>query len=68
MVVRFSVDLAGKVTVHTAEGPELLKGAAEQAVATWIFRRTAIDRVHLIATFKYTPERASARVERAKES
>lgn len=65
--IRFSVDLAGKVTVHTAEGPDMLKQAAEQAVGTWLFRRTAIDRLHLIATFKYTPDRATAKVERAKD-
>jgi hypothetical protein len=64
VIVRFSVDLAGRVSVHTVEGPELLTEAAEQATATWMFRRTAIDRLNLIATFKYTDERAVARVER----
>ncbi|MBX7186541.1 MAG: energy transducer TonB [Vicinamibacteria bacterium] len=64
VVVRFSVDLAGKVTVHTVEGPDLLKTAAEQAVASWLFRRTAIDRVPLIATFKFGPDRTFAKVER----
>lgn len=67
VTIRFSVDLAGKVTVHTAEGPDLLKQAAEQAVGTWVFRRTAIDRLHLVTTFKYTPERATAKVERVKD-
>lgn len=65
VVVRFSVDLAGKVTVHSAEGPELLKAGAEQAAATWLFRRTAIDRLHLIATFKFGTDRSFAKVERA---
>jgi TonB family protein len=65
VVVRFSVDLAGKVTVHSAEGPDMLKASAEQAVATWTFRRTAIDRLHLIATFKFGTDRSVARVERA---
>lgn len=65
VVVRFSVDLAGKVTVHSAEGPDLLKETSEQAVGTWLFRRTAIDRLHLIATFKFGTERSVARVERA---
>jgi TonB family protein len=64
VVVRFSVDLAGKTTVHSAEGPELLKATAEQAVATWLFRRTAIDRLNLIATFKYGADRSMAKVER----
>jgi len=67
VVVRLSVDLAGKVTVHSAEGPDLLKGAAEQAVATWLFRRTAIDRLHLIATFKYGVDRSVAKVERVNQ-
>jgi len=66
VVVRFSVDLAGKVTVHSAEGPELLKASAEQAAGTWTFRRTAIDRLNLIATFSFTPERAIAKVTRVK--
>jgi TonB family protein len=65
VVVRFSVDLAGKVTVHSAEGPDMLKASAEQAVGTWTFRRTAIDRLHLIATFKFGADRSVARVERA---
>ncbi len=64
VVVRFSVDLAGKVTVHSAEGPDMLKDAAEQAVSTWVFRRTAIDRVRLVATFKYGADRSVVKVER----
>ncbi len=62
--VRFSVDLAGKATVHSAEGPEMLKDGAAQAVSTWLFRRTAIDRLRLIATFKFGNDRALAKVER----
>lgn len=64
VVVRFSVDLAGRVTVHSVEGPDLLKVAAEQAVGTWVFRRTAIDRVNLVATFKYGADRTFAKVDR----
>jgi len=64
VVVRFSVDLAGKTTVHSTEGPDLLKAGAEQAVQTWLFRRTAIDRVNLIATFKFASDRSVVRVER----
>jgi len=67
VVVRFSVDIAGHVTVHSTEGPDMLKSAAEQAVSTWVFRRSAIDRVHLIATFKYGADRSFAKVERAIE-
>jgi hypothetical protein len=68
VVVRFTVDLAGRVTVHSGEGPDLLKPAAEQAVATWTFRRTAIDRLNLIATFKFGSDRAVARIERAPQT
>lgn len=64
VVVRFTVDLAGKVTVHSVEGPDMLKGAAEQAVGTWLFRRTAIDRLNLVATFKYGADRTFAKVDR----
>ena len=64
VVVRFSVDLAGRVTVHSVEGPDMLKAAAEQAVGTWLFRRTAIDRVNLVATFKYAVDRTFAKVDR----
>lgn len=67
VVVRFSVDLAGKVTVHSVEGPDMLKPAAEQAVATWLFRRTAIDRLNLVATFKYGPDRTFAKIDRVKQ-
>jgi TonB family protein len=67
VTVRFSVDIAGKATVYTADGPDLLKSAAEQAVATWVFRRTAIDRLNLVATFRYTPERASAKIDRVSQ-
>ncbi|HQZ18168.1 MAG TPA: TonB family protein [Vicinamibacteria bacterium] len=65
VVVRFSVDLAGKVTVHSVEGPEMLKDAAGQAVLSWLFRRTAIDRLNLVATFKYGADRTFAKVDRA---
>jgi TonB family protein len=64
VVVRFSVDIAGHVTVHSTEGPDILKPAAEQAVGTWTFRRSAIDRVNLVATFKYGADRSFAKVER----
>ncbi len=66
VVVRFSVDLAGRVTVHSAEGPDMLKDTASQAVETWLFRRTTIDRVNLVATFTFGGERSAARVERVK--
>lgn len=64
VIVRFTVDLAGRSTVHSVEGPDLLKDAAQQAVGTWLFRRTAIDRLNLVATFTYDMERSVAKVVR----
>jgi len=45
-------------------GPDLLKQAARQAVATWVFRRTTADRLHLIASFAYGAATATATVRR----
>ncbi len=60
--VRFSVDGAGKSTVHEVSGPDLLKPQADQAVRTWVFRRTTLERVFLTATFTYEGNKASASV------
>jgi TonB family protein len=37
--VTFSVGAGGTTTIQSATGPDLLKAAAEQAVASWLFRR-----------------------------
>jgi TonB family protein len=60
--VRFSVDAAGEATVKDSTGPEVLQGAAEDAVRTWAFRRTTAERIHLIAAFNYGTDSASASV------
>lgn len=60
--VRFSVGAAGATTLQSASGPDLLKKAAEQAVASWVFRRTRADRAYLLATFAYEGDSASATV------
>jgi TonB family protein len=60
--VRFAVDAAGAASVQDVSGPELLKEAARQAVTTWVFRRTAADRLHLVASFNYGAATASATV------
>jgi len=60
--VRFSVDASGGTSVQSAEGPDLLKTAAEQVVASWSFRRTTIERLHLIAHFTYSGDTATAAV------
>jgi TonB family protein len=58
--VTFSVSAAGATTVQGATGPELLRPAAEQAVATWQFRRERADRLYLVAVFTYVDDRATA--------
>jgi len=58
--VAFSVGTAGTTTVQSATGPDLLKPAAEQAVASWVFRRTRADRAYLVAVFTYTGDKSSA--------
>ncbi|HSD65266.1 MAG TPA: TonB family protein [Vicinamibacteria bacterium] len=58
--VAFSVGAAGTTTVQSATGPDLLKPAAEQAVASWVFRRTRADRAYLVAVFTYTGDKSSA--------
>jgi outer membrane biosynthesis protein TonB len=60
--VRFAVNAAGNAAVQAADGPDLLKPAAEQAVASWVFRRTTADRLNLVAVFNYSGEGASAAV------
>jgi TonB family protein len=58
--VAFSVGTAGATTVQSTTGPDLLKPAAEQAVASWVFRRTRADRAYLTAVFTYTEDKSSA--------
>ena len=60
--VRFAVNAAGNASVQSTDGPDLLKPAAEQAVASWLFRRTTADRLNLVAVFNYNGEAASATV------
>ncbi len=58
--VRFSVNAAGGTTVLGADGPEIFRPAAEEAVASWNFRRASADRLHLVAAFDYQLDKASA--------
>jgi hypothetical protein len=58
--VAFSVGTAGTTTVQGATGPDLLRPAAEQAVASWVFRRTRADRAYLVAVFTYGGDKSSA--------
>jgi TonB family protein len=63
--VQFSVDASGSSSIQSVNGPDLLKEAARQAVATWNFRRTSAERVYLVATFNYDGDKAQAEVKRA---
>jgi outer membrane biosynthesis protein TonB len=58
--VRFAVDAAGVASVQAVEGPDLLKPAAQQVVASWVFRRLSAQRLYLVATFTYKGDTASA--------
>jgi TonB family protein len=58
--VTFSVGAAGTTTIQGATGPDLLKPAAEQAVASWLFRRARADRAYLVAVFTYAGDKGSA--------
>jgi outer membrane biosynthesis protein TonB len=60
--VAFTVDAAGISSVHRVEGPELLERAAEDAVATWRFRRSTAERLFLVAELSYQGDDASATV------
>ena len=56
----FSVSAAGTTSIQGATGPDLLRPAAEQAVASWVFRRVRTDRVYLVAVFTYTGDKGTA--------
>ena len=43
-------------------GPDLLKEAARQTVASWVFRRTTPERLRLLAVFGYVGDGATATV------
>jgi TonB family protein len=63
--IQFSVDASGASSIQNVSGPDLLKEAARQAVATWSFRRTSAERLYLVATFNYDGDKAQAEVRRA---
>ena len=60
--VRFSLDAAGRTTVHGSEGPALLAPQALHAVESWVFRRRVPERLFLQAVFSYEGHTASAHV------
>lgn len=60
--VRFAIDASGAVSVQGADGPDLLRPAAEQAVVSWVFRRTTTDRLHAVADITYREDGAVAAI------
>jgi TonB family protein len=58
--VEFSVSAAGTTTVRSVSGPDLLKPAAQDAIASWVFRRTRADRAYLVAVVVYAADKATA--------
>jgi TonB family protein len=60
--VKFAVDAAGSASVRDVSGPDPLKEAARQTVASWTFRRTTPERLFLAATLTYKGDTASAAV------
>ncbi len=60
--VDFSVGASGTTAVQSVKGPDLLRPAAEQTVASWIFRRTKVERLYLVAVFNYEGDRVTASV------
>jgi hypothetical protein len=58
--VSFSVSAAGTTSLQAAIGPDLLKPAAEEAVASWVFRRARADRAYLVAVFTYAGDKGTA--------
>ncbi len=62
VTVRFAVNAAGFAKVEDVEGPDLLKPAAQDTVSSWTFRRTSAQRLHLVASFDYKEDTATATV------
>lgn len=60
--VDFSVGASGITSVQAVKGPDLLRPAAEQTVASWIFRRTKVERLYLLAVFTYEGDKVTASV------
>ncbi len=58
--VSFSVGAGGTTALQTASGPDLLRYAAEQTVASWVFTRARADRTYLTAIFSYGPDKGTA--------
>jgi TonB family protein len=60
--VAFSVSAAGATTIQEVSGPEPLRRAAQDAVLSWVFRRTRADRAYLVAVFAYGEDAATVEI------
>jgi TonB family protein len=60
--VAFSVSAGGTTTVQSVVGPEPLRRAAQEAVASWVFRRARADRAYLVASFNYAEDKTTAEI------
>jgi len=58
--VSFSVSAAGTTSIQGVTGLDLLKPVAEQAVASWVFRRARADRAYMVAVFTYAGDKGTA--------
>jgi outer membrane biosynthesis protein TonB len=62
VLVEFSVGTSGATHLGRVEGPELLREAAQQMVASWVFRRTSTERLFLTARVEFGQNEARATV------
>ncbi len=60
--VDFSVGASGITAIQAVKGPDLLRPAAEQTVSSWVFRRTKVERLYLVALFQYEGDKVTASV------
>ena len=58
--VSFSVSAAGTTSIQGVTGLDLLRPVAEQAVASWVFRRARADRAYMVAVFTYAGDKGTA--------
>lgn len=60
--VRFSVDTGGSTSIQDVTGAEMFKEAARQVVQSWVFRRTSVERIYLLADLTFEGVKATAKV------
>jgi TonB family protein len=63
--VRFSIDSGGVTAVNNVSGRDELKESAESLVRSWVFRRTAPQRLYAIAHLEYRASGVKAKIQPA---